>query len=51
MVVALGEFLDDERVRPLLKLIVENDDEEYEVRQEAQRVLGRLEFRHGWDSQ
>ena len=42
IIAALGEFLDDERVRPLLKSVVENDKEEYEVRQEAKWVLGRF---------
>nr|QNO52584.1 hypothetical protein NBNHMHLL_00016 [Methanosarcinales archaeon ANME-1 ERB6] len=42
IIVALGKFLDDERVRPLLKSVVENDKEEYEVRQEAKWVLGRF---------
>ena len=41
IIAALGEFLDDERVRPLLKSVVENDEKEYEVRQEAKWVLGR----------
>lgn len=41
IIAALGEFLDDERVRPLLKSVVENDKEEYEVRQEAKWVLGQ----------
>jgi HEAT repeat protein len=41
IIAALGEFLDDERVRPLLKSVVENDEEQYEVRQEAKWVLGR----------
>jgi len=40
IIAALGEFLDDERVRPLLKSVVENDKEEYDVRQEAKWVLG-----------
>lgn len=40
IIAALGGFLDDERVRPLLKSVVENDKEEYEVRQEAKWVLG-----------
>ena len=42
IIAALGKFLDDERVRPLLKSVVENDKEEYEVRQEAKWVLGRF---------
>ncbi|MCK4475269.1 MAG: HEAT repeat domain-containing protein [Methanophagales archaeon] len=41
IIAALGGFLDGERVRPLLKSVVENDKEEYEVRQEAKWVLGR----------
>jgi HEAT repeat protein len=41
IIAALGKFLDDERVKPLLKSVVENDKEEYEVRQEAKWVLGR----------
>lgn len=42
IVALVGKFLDDERVRPLLKSVVENDKEEYEVRQEAKWVLGRF---------